>query len=121
MTGPSTGFTIVEVVAALALLGVGAIAVASGAGAAERMLGQGHRRAVAAILAAGRLDQLRRSARPLCTDAAFSDGTAFTAGVREHWSVGPSGPARTVRDVIEYAGPAGAILDTMSTVIACPR
>ena len=124
MSIPSRGFTIVEAVAALLLLGVGVIATAGGAGAAGRMLGQGRRRAAAAILASGRLDRLRAVAggtRPRCAAAAFSGGTACTDGVRETWLVAPAGAARLVRDVVEYAGPAGTARDTITTIVQCPR
>lgn len=124
MDAPSRGFTIVEVLAALLLLGIGAIAVAGGAGAAERMLGRGRRSARAAILAGARLDQLRRAATAstlLCSDAAFSGGTADAGPERETWTVAPAGPTRMVRDVVEYSGRAGTVADTMSTIVGCAR
>lgn len=122
MRHPSKGFTIAEAVVALLLLGVGVVAVAGGAGAAERMLDQGRRRDAAALLASGRLDRLRSAAdgtRPRCAGAAFSAGTAVTDGVRETWSVAPTGSARMVRDVVEYPGPGGTVHDTISTIIRC--
>ncbi len=80
------GFTLLEILVDLVLLGVGLLGVSASAALVSRMVGDGSRLTLAATIATARLEQLR--AIP-CAGA--TSGTATTRGVEERWSVAPMG------------------------------
>lgn len=79
-----TGFTIVELLFTLVLLGTGLLALHGTSALTLRMIGSGWSRILAATVAQARLEQLRAAA---CTGA--SSGTDETRGVREQWTMSP--------------------------------
>ena len=83
---PSQGFTLLEVLVALVLLGVGILGLSGNAALVSRLVGNGSRLTLAATVASNRVEQLRGlpcgSARP---------GRATTRGVEEQWTVAPLG------------------------------
>jgi prepilin-type N-terminal cleavage/methylation domain-containing protein len=79
-------FTLLEVLVALVLLGVGILGISASAALVSRMVGDGSRLTLAATVATARLEQLR--AMP-CANA--TSGTSTTRGVEERWSVAPMG------------------------------
>jgi prepilin-type N-terminal cleavage/methylation domain-containing protein len=84
-------FTLLEVLVALVILGVGVLGLSGHAALVSRLVGDGARLTLAATIATTRLEQLR--ALP-CASA--SSGAAITYGIEEQWSVAPmsaSGPA----------------------------
>jgi prepilin-type N-terminal cleavage/methylation domain-containing protein len=81
------GFTLLEVLVALVVLGTGILGLSAGAALVSRLVGDGSRLTVAATVATARLEQLR--ARP-CASAA--SGTAVTRGIEERWAVASMGP-----------------------------
>ena len=115
------GFTIVEVLIALILLTVGALALAAGSGMAVRMIGRGGQLTEAATLAAGRIEILRRLGRtgsPGC--GALVSGSLVPPGqLAEQWWVSGSGAARTVVVVVSYPGRWATSGDSVATVIRC--
>ncbi|MGB7212809.1 MAG: prepilin-type N-terminal cleavage/methylation domain-containing protein [Gemmatimonadales bacterium] len=122
MNGTRSGFTITEVMIAVVILGVGVLALAGGAAAATRMLGQGQRTTNAAAVGAARLERLRRAANatnPRCTNASFASGNGTTNNVTETWTVPTTGIARTVLEVITYRKYNGSITDTLATIVSC--
>ncbi len=80
-------FTLLEVLVALVLLGVGILGISASAALVSRMVGDGSRLNLAASIATTRLEQLR--AMP-CASA--TSGAATTRGVEERWSIAPMGP-----------------------------
>ncbi|MGH7590319.1 MAG: prepilin-type N-terminal cleavage/methylation domain-containing protein [Gemmatimonadales bacterium] len=122
MSDTRSGFTITEVMIAVVILGVGVLALAGGAAAATRMLGQGQRTTNAAAVGAARLERLRRAANatnPRCTNGSFASGNATTNGVVESWAVPTTGIARTVTEVVTYRKYNGSITDTLATIVSC--
>lgn len=84
-------FTLLEVVVALVILGVGVLGLSGHAALVSRLVGDGARLTLASTVATARLEQLR--ARP-CPDV--SSGSFVMHGIEERWSVAPmsaSGPA----------------------------
>ncbi len=115
------GFTIVEVLIALILLTVGALALAAGSGLAVRMIGRGEQLTGAATLAGRRIEILRRqgtSGGPGCGGLA-SGSVAPPGQLAEQWWVAGSGAARTVVVVIGYPGRWASSSDSVATVIRC--
>jgi prepilin-type N-terminal cleavage/methylation domain-containing protein len=82
------GFTLLEVLVALVILGTGILGLAANAAMVSRLIGDGSRLTVAATVATARLEQLR--ALPC---ASVAPGTAVTRGIEERWSATPMGPA----------------------------
>jgi prepilin-type N-terminal cleavage/methylation domain-containing protein len=92
-TCPGRAFTLLEILIALVLLGVGILGISASAALVSRMVGDGSRLSLAATIATARLEQLR--ALPC---AAATSGTATTRSVEERWSVAPmgAGPLRAL-------------------------
>ncbi|MFZ5625018.1 MAG: type IV pilus modification PilV family protein [Gemmatimonadota bacterium] len=117
------GFTLVETMVAVLVLGIGIVALLGATGMVTRMLGAGRRTTIAAQVASSRLERLRMLARstwPRCGDPGFvSGGPVATAGIMERWEVQASGPARTVRVVVDGGAGRTAAIDMFVTVIRC--
>lgn len=82
----SSGFTLLEVLVALTLLGTGILGLSASAALVSRLVGDGSRLTLAATVATARLEQLR--ALPCASGAS---GSATTRGIEERWSVAPMG------------------------------
>jgi prepilin-type N-terminal cleavage/methylation domain-containing protein len=76
------GFTLIELMVTVFLLGVGLAGLVATRGAVSRMMGGSSREATAATVAASRFETLRGAA---C--ASIVAGTATTRGVSESWRV----------------------------------
>ncbi|MGQ0714200.1 MAG: prepilin-type N-terminal cleavage/methylation domain-containing protein [Gemmatimonadaceae bacterium] len=79
------GFTIIELLFTLVLLGAGLLALHGSAALTLRLIGGGWTRTLTATTAQARLDQLRAAA---CTG--ISSGSDETRGVRQEWTVSPA-------------------------------
>jgi prepilin-type N-terminal cleavage/methylation domain-containing protein len=115
----SSGLTLVEVLLAIVVLGVGIVALVGGSAMATRMIGRGKVETRAAQVASGRMEALRMAASsstPRCTGPAFSSGGPATHdGVTESWVVPSAGKLRLVRVTVTYLtvhGPRAAVLET---------
>lgn len=87
------GFTLPEVLLAILVLGVGLLGLASTTALVTRMIGNGHRAAVAATFAAQRLERLRTGA---CSGSAPEPGSenlmqGAVVMVSNRWSVAALG------------------------------
>ena len=76
------GFTLIELMVTVLLLGVGLAGLVATSGAVSRMMGGSSREGTAATIAATRFETLRGAA---C--ASIVAGTATTRGVSESWRV----------------------------------
>lgn len=121
MNRSEAGFTLIEVMIAIIVLSVGALAMAGTSAAAIRMVGQGKRSTQAAVVAAARFETLRATARtttPLCT--ALTNGNASAPhGMSEAWTVSGAGPSRSVRVIVSYRGQRSAKADTIQAILGC--
>src|SRR6185312_8189350 len=87
------GFTIVEVLVAVTVLGVGITALVGSSAMVTRMIGRGQKATRAAQVASQRLEKLRLlaySTNPKCTALANGNaaaGTMGVSGVSESWTV----------------------------------
>jgi prepilin-type N-terminal cleavage/methylation domain-containing protein len=113
------GLTLIEVLIAIVVLGVGILALTGGSSMVTRMIGRGKIETRAAQVASRRMEVLRLAAAassPRCTAAAFSSGgPAIHNGVSESWVVPPAGRLRLVRVTVTYLtvrGPRSAALET---------
>ena len=87
VSSTADGFTLLEVLVALVVLGTGILGLSANAALVLRLVGDGSRLTVAATVATARLEQLR--ALPCASVVA---GTAVTRGIEERWTVAPLGP-----------------------------
>jgi prepilin-type N-terminal cleavage/methylation domain-containing protein len=119
----TAGVTLVEVLIAIAVLGVGILALTGSSALVTRMIGRGKVETRAAVRAARRVELLRAAAAsttPHCLAPGFTNGgPVFSDALVESWVVTPSGPVRRVRVTVAYLtvrGPRSAVLET---AIAC--
>jgi prepilin-type N-terminal cleavage/methylation domain-containing protein len=87
LAGPRA-FTLLEVIVALVVLGIGILGLSANAALVSRLVGDGSRLTIAATVATARLEQLR--ALPC---ASVRPRTAVTRGIEERWDVAPLGAA----------------------------
>ena len=117
------GFTLAEVMIAIVLLGVGVMALVSGAAMTSRMIGRGRESTLVGQVATARIEWLRQlaaSTSPACGAAALQTGSASApAGITERWVVPNAGNPRTVQLMFTYRVPQGIRTDTISTTLLC--
>jgi prepilin-type N-terminal cleavage/methylation domain-containing protein len=118
-----SGFSIIEVMVAVAVLTVGVLALVGSAALTSRMLGSGRQSTRAGQVAAARIERLRQvafSTAPACTSAEWRGGSAGDPSLTESWQIlDPAGPARRVLIVLRSRRPAGLSIDTVVTGILC--
>jgi prepilin-type N-terminal cleavage/methylation domain-containing protein len=117
----SSGFTVIEILVALLVLGVGLITLTGSSAVATRMLGLSRRTGFATATAERRLEQLRLTARRSAAGClALASGSAsYPQGMSERWEVVPGPGAVLVRVVTAWPAGRGAQVDTVATAIAC--
>ena len=116
-----SGFTLIEVLVAVVMLGLGVVALASSSAMATRMIGRGKMETRAAQMAGRRLELLRLTAystTPRCT--ALADGGPQTAdNVTESWTITGAGPTRTLTVAVSHATVSGVHNDTLQSMVEC--
>jgi prepilin-type N-terminal cleavage/methylation domain-containing protein len=119
----SPGFTLVEVLVAIVILGVGILALSGSSSLITRMIGRGKAETHAAMAASQRMETLRLAARagtPRCTSAEFaSGGPVIEDGLTQSWTVSPAGSIRRVRVTVTYLTVRGIRSAVLETTIAC--
>jgi prepilin-type N-terminal cleavage/methylation domain-containing protein len=118
-----SGFTLVEALVAVVVVGVGIVALMSASSSVTRMIGRGKMETVAAVAAARRMEALRLAAEatsPRCNNPAFtSGGPVMAGGVAEQWVVAASGKVRPVRVTVTYLTVRGLRTARLETRIRC--
>jgi prepilin-type N-terminal cleavage/methylation domain-containing protein len=117
------GLTLIEVLIALIVLGVGILALTGSSSLVTRMLGRGKVETQAALLASRRVEMLRvaaSSTTPRCTSPRFSSGGPVSdGGLRESWTVSSSGQLRHVTVIVAYLTVRGTRTAVLETTIEC--
>jgi prepilin-type N-terminal cleavage/methylation domain-containing protein len=118
-----SGFTLVEALVAVVVVGVGIVALMSASASVTRMIGRGKMETVAAVAASRRMEVLRSAAEatlPRCINPAFtSGGPVMVGGVAEEWEVAASGRVRPVRVTVTYLTVHGLRTARLETRIRC--
>lgn len=121
------GFTVLEVLVALLVLGVGITALVGTSALVTRQVGRGRIVTIASQLVNQKLEDLRRAAAVKdgfgnrCTAAAFTAGGPVTnRGVTYGWSIAGAGNApRLVTVTASYPVPGGSKTFSVSTYVGC--
>jgi prepilin-type N-terminal cleavage/methylation domain-containing protein len=120
------GFTLVEILVAIVVLGIGLLVLAGGSVAVTQSLTGSGLASVASARAQGKLDELRSiaaSTNPWCGSANFAGSAApQTFGkLTLSWTINPSsGAERIVRVITSYSLPAGKTrTDTLRGIVGC--
>ena len=123
MRQTASGVTVVEVLIAIVVLGVGILALTGSSGLVTRMIGRGKVETQAALRAARRVELLRASAAsttPRCSATSFASGGPVLAdGMSESWVVTPIGAVRRVRVTVNYLTVRGVRSAVLETSVAC--
>ena len=123
MTHPSKGLTLLEILVAIVVLGVGIAALVGTSGMTSRMLGAAKVETRAAQAASSRMEALRLAAHstsPRCTSPAFaSGGPVIVGGMTESWEVAPTGKVRRVRVIVTYLTVKGTRTAELETSMSC--
>ena len=118
-----SGVTLVEVLIAIVVLGVGILALTGSSALVTRMIGRGKVETQAALRAARRVELLRASAAtttPRCSAATFASGGPVLAdGMSESWVVTPAAAVRRVRVTVSYLTVRGVRSAVLETAVAC--
>lgn len=117
------GFTLIEVLVAVLVLGVGIVALVGVSAGVARMIGRGKIETRAALAASRRMETLRLAGyatSPRCTDAGFASGGPALFGVMtESWLVPPTGRVRKVRVTVTYLTVRGTREAVLETAVTC--
>jgi prepilin-type N-terminal cleavage/methylation domain-containing protein len=108
------GVTLIEVVVAIVLLGVGALALAGSAGIMLRRMSDSSRGAAAASIAISRAET---SFSKSC--AALSSGSQRMSGVRSEWFVAGAALSADIRQRVTYSTRGGDHADEFLTTVPC--
>jgi type IV pilus assembly protein PilV len=123
MNRAHSGFSLVEVLVAVMILGVGVTALIGSSAMTSRMIGRGKADTQVAQIASRRLEALRAAAystSPRCTAANFvSGGPLTTGGVTESWVVPPTGKVRSIQVNVTYRTVRGPRTASLQTRIEC--
>jgi prepilin-type N-terminal cleavage/methylation domain-containing protein len=118
-----SGFTLVEALVAVVVVGIGILALMSASASVTRMIGRGKMETRAALAASQRMEALRSAAgatSPRCADPAFSSGgPIMVGGVAEKWEVGSDGKVRPVRVTVTYLTVRGLRTASLETRMTC--
>lgn len=123
MKRSSSGFTLVEVLVALTILGIGILALTGSSGLVTRMIGRGKVETHAAMAASRRMEILRLAAHstsPRCSSPSFaSGGPVIDDALAQSWTVAPAGKVRRVRVTVSYLTVRGSRSAVLETAIEC--
>lgn len=128
MTDNSKGFTLLEVMVAVIILGLGITALAGGSMLVTRQVGRGKVVTVATQLASQKMDSLRMLAARVdgggnrCTHAGFVTGGPSTVrGITLNWSVANSAAPRTRNVAVSatYSTIRGTKTIALNTQVGC--
>ena len=116
------GFTLVEVLLSLVLLGVGVGALLGTSILSTRMVIRARQATRAVQAGTARMEVLRAAASlPPANCAALADGADTGAGgIARRWRIGPPGALREAIVTSLTAVPGGFREDSLTTVISCP-
>jgi prepilin-type N-terminal cleavage/methylation domain-containing protein len=123
MNQTRAGLTLVEILVAVVVLGIGILALTGSSAMVTRMIGRGKVETHAALRASRRVELLRLAAgstSPRCASPTFASGGPLRAdGLSESWIVAPEGKVRRVRVTVSYLTIRGIRSAVLETGVEC--
>jgi prepilin-type N-terminal cleavage/methylation domain-containing protein len=118
------GFTLVEVLIAVVVLGIGVTALVGSSALVTRMVGRGSSETKAAQAASIQLDSMRAvaySTNPRCTALASGGPSYRGAGnsIRQRWIVAVANKVGTITDTVTHRTATGTHTDVITTRVEC--
>jgi prepilin-type N-terminal cleavage/methylation domain-containing protein len=118
-----SGLTLIEVLVALVVLGIGILALTGSSAMVTRMIGRGKVETHAALVASRRVEMLRLAAgstSPRCLSPDFASGGPLRdEELTQSWTVAPAGKLRRVRVTVAYLTVRGSRSAVLETAIEC--
>jgi prepilin-type N-terminal cleavage/methylation domain-containing protein len=115
-----TGFTLVEVIVALVVLGLGITLLAGVTVRSARLIHRGRMDFAAAAALADRLERLRASVLAVGCGAPAAGTAALPGGRREVWVVAPRVGSALLVDSIVSSGADSSAAVVLGTTVPCP-
>ncbi len=115
-----TGFTLVEVMVALVVLGLGITLLAGVAAHSARLIHRGRKDLAAAAVLTDRLERLRGSVLAAGCGATEAGTTALPGGRREVWAVALRAGSAVLVDSIVPVGADSGAATVLGTTVPCP-
>lgn len=100
---PRTGMSLVEMLVAIILLGVGLLAMAALSVVVNAQTRNARSQQVAAMVVQSRLDSLSSIRCAALAPSGTQSGTTVTRGVTEKWSVTDGNDVKIIRDTVTFA------------------
>ena len=123
MNQTRAGLTLVEILVAVVVLGIGILALTGSSAMVTRMIGRGKVETHAALRASRRVELLRLAAGSTslrCASPTFASGGPLrTDGLSESWIVAPEGKVRRVRVTVSYLTIRGIRSAVLETGVEC--
>jgi len=117
---PRAAFTLVEVMVALVILGLGITFLAGVAAHSARFIHRGRKDLAAATALTDRLERLRASILASGCGPAAAGTTSLPGGRREVWAVVPRAGSTMLVDSIIPSGPDSGAATVLGTKVPCP-
>jgi prepilin-type N-terminal cleavage/methylation domain-containing protein len=112
------GMTLIELMVAMLILGVGLLGMAGVSLTVSRQFGTAARQADAAMIVQSRIDSLSSVAcSALAPTSSPVTGVTVTRGVRERWSITDGNDIKTIVDSVSFKGRARPLVYT--SIIPC--
>ena len=114
MPGQRRGMTMVEMMVALLVIGVGLLALSGSAGLVTRQLGGGSRQALAATVAQAHLEKLRS-----LSCASVASGKDTVRGIVSTWTATSVTRGKSVSLTVQYGTTRGTRAQAYKTILPC--
>ena len=98
------GMTIIELMVAMVVLGVGLLGLAAMSVTVTRQFRNGARQADAALIVQSRIDSLATTSCALMPASGSVSGSATTRGVTERWKITDGNDIKTLLDSVTFTG-----------------
>jgi type IV pilus assembly protein PilV len=98
------GMTLIELMVAMVILGVGMLAMAGLSLTVTRQFGTGARQADAALVVQSRIDSISTVSCQTLAPSGPVSGTTVTRGITEKWTITDGNDIKTIVDTVTFKG-----------------
>lgn len=111
------GMTLIELMVAMVILGVGMLGMAGLSLTVTRQFGTGARQADAALVVQSRIDSISTVSCQTLAPSGPVSGTTVTRGITEKWTITDGNDIKTIVDTVTFKGRARPLAYT--SIIPC--